>query len=244
VQSEFWWLLAFPGIPNSPDVYTTAHPDRVEKFPSLMKPNIDSDVIAENEKNHHGGWRHELEHDAESVFWLLLYWAMVAQPESSHKEKIHAGSWDDLNGNHEARDRLIKSLLSNMSPNLAHSFYDPLRPLIKDLAAILVIDSHWLPASDPRKDRYYITEAFQRLILDFIIKNRDKEFMDCRIDKTFRDVHSIQKFGASSSTHNQSSDAASRGGIESVGCVCGSMNFCPSLLLCLQDTVDVAMDDI
>jgi hypothetical protein len=118
---------------------------------------------------------------------------MVAQPENSHKEKIHAGSWDDLNGNHESRERLIRSLPDSMSPNLVHSFYEPLRPLIQDLAAILVIDSHWLPASDPRKDRYYITEAFQHLILDFIIKNRNKEFMDRRVDKTFRDVHSIQE---------------------------------------------------
>jgi hypothetical protein len=45
------------------------------------------------ENTSHGEFRHELNHDAESVFWLLLYWAMVVQPEGSFsKERIDAGS--------------------------------------------------------------------------------------------------------------------------------------------------------
>jgi hypothetical protein len=220
-------LARVPGIPNSPDPYTDAHPDRVTDLPSSTDSHI---FIPAADNEFRGQWRHELDHDAESVFWLLLYWAMVAQPENSHKEKIDVESWAQLNGNPESREGLI-ILLATKLPNIVHSFYEPLRPLIKDLAAILVIDSHWLPASDPRKDRYYITEAFQRLILEFTIKNRDKEFMRTRVEKTFREVHNIQKSGASSSTHNQAFDATSRGGIESVSCVCGSMIFCPFLLL-------------
>jgi hypothetical protein len=233
-----------PGIPNSPDRYARVHPDRVKKFPSSNEElSFDPKEIAG--KKIPGMWRHELEHDAESVFWLLLYWAMVVQPENIPKEKIDVGSWADLNGDHTSRHRLIHSIPELMSPKLLHPFYDPLRPLIKDLAAILVIDSHWLPASDPRKDPYYITEAFQRLILDFILKNRDEDFMNHRVDKTFRDTHSIQKSGASSSSHMQSLDAAKRKrkGGKLVGCVCGSVNFCPFLLLCLQDTDDDPMDD-
>ena len=26
-------------------------------------------------------WRHKLNHNVKSVFWLFLYWAMVVQPE-------------------------------------------------------------------------------------------------------------------------------------------------------------------
>jgi hypothetical protein len=178
-------ILAYvPGIPNSPDRYADAHPDRVKKFPSSN--TFFPFFPAESDNEYRGKWRHELEHDSESVFWLLLHWAMVAQPENFHKEKIHLGSWVDLNEKHESRERLIRSLPESMSPNLLHSFYNPLRHLIKDLAAILVIDSHWLPASDPRKDGRYITEAFQRLILDFMIKNRGEGFMEHRVDKTFR----------------------------------------------------------
>jgi hypothetical protein len=243
-------LFSVPGIPNSPVVYAKAHPDRIQQFPDQCdefpqrkKLLIDPEELTIGNNDQSQGWRHELEHDAESVFWLLLYWAMVVQPKNCPKEKINAASWDGLNKDHESRQRLIRSLTESTISNLIHSFYNPLRPLIKDLAAILLIDSHWLPASDPRKDRLYITEAFQRLILQFIIKNRGEEFMRHRVDDTFRKVHGIQESSASSSTHLRSLDASMRVTAMLVGCVCGFVNFCPFLLLCLQDNGDVAMDD-
>ena len=231
-------VAAIPGIPNSPDIYAKAHPDRVEKFPSSTKRFIfDPDEI-DNES--YGEFRHELNHDAESVFWLLLYWAMVVQPEGSlPKEKFDAVSWSALNGSHHSRQMLLLGLINNVT----HSFYKLLRPLIEDLAAILLNDSCWLPASDPRKDPFYITEAFQRLILNFIINNRGREFMDHCVDKTFRKVHDMQGSHASAFTFFQSLDAANRECVNPVGCVCGSMNSCPFLLLCLQGTDDVEMDD-
>jgi len=233
-------FAAVPGIPNNPDLYAKAHPDRVKRFPSSEEEFIvNPKLVGDNES--HGGWRHELEHDTESVFWLLLYWAMVVQPEKRPKEKLDAGSWSGLNGNHEFRQQLLDSLNRTMSASLTHSFYKPLQPLIKELAAILVIDSHWLPASDPRKDRFYITEAFQRLILKFIIDNHGKEFMDHPVEKTFRKVQGIEASDGWSSTFLQSLDAVTREDVIMVGCVCGSMNSCPFLLLCLQGTDDVEM---
>ena len=225
-------LAAVPGIPNSPDLYAKAHPDRVEKFPSSKKRLIDPeeiffdprDLIDDN--GSHSVFRHELSHDAESVFWLLLYWAMVVQPENSLKEDINAPGWSLLNGDHEFRAGFIQNLSSKVPSNLVHLLYEPLKPLIKDLAAILLIDSHWLPVSDPRKDVFYITEAFQRLILKFIIDNRDKEFINHRVEKTFRKRQETQDSNASSSNHFQSYDATMRWGAIPVGCVCGSMNSC------------------
>ena len=227
----------FPGTPNSPDIYAKAHPDRVKKFSSSTKIFIiDPDLI---ENTSHGEFRHELNHDAESVFWLLLYWAMVVQPEGSFpKERIHAGSWSNLNGDHESRQHLIGGLHSHIT----HSFYKPLQPLIRGLAAILVNDSHWLPASDPRKDPFYITEAFQCLILNFFIDNRGEEFMDHRVNKTFRKVRDMQHSHASAHSFLQSLDSGKRESVDPVGCVCGSMNSCLFLLLCLQGTDDVEMD--
>jgi hypothetical protein len=237
-------VTAIPGIPNNPDSYAKAHPDRVEKFRNFPK---ERKIIVPWELNQSqdGRWRHELEHDTESVFWLLLYWAMVIQPEKCPKEKIDVGSFIPLNDDHKSRRRLLIALHNELSFNLTHSFYKPLQPLIKDLAAILVIDSHWLPALDPRKDPYYITEAFQRLILKFIIDNRGKEFMDHRVEETFRKVGGIPGvFDGWSSTQFQSLDAAAQEGVTPVGCVCGSMNSCLFLLLRLQGTDDVEMDDI
>jgi hypothetical protein len=223
-----------PRIPNSPDDYAKAHPDRVQSFPdSEKKILIDPELVVDNESQ--GGWRHELEHDTESVFWLLLYWAMVMQPKDRPKEMIDTESWNTLNGNHKARQFFLLKLSQIIPSNLIHSSYEPLQPLIRDLATILVIDRHWVPASDPRKDRYYITEAFQRLILQFIIDNRGKEFMDHCVETIFRKVDGTQASNAWSSTTIQSFDAAIREGDIQVGCVCGPMNSCPFLLLCRRE---------
>ena len=235
-------LAIVPGIPNNPGLYAKAHPDRVQRFQNF--PEEDTIIYPRKLMNQSrdSGWRHELEHDAESVFWLLLYWAMVVQPEKCPKEKIDTGLWSALNGDHKSRQRLLIALYSQLASDLTHSFYKPLHPLMNDLATILVIDSHWLPALDPRKDPYYITEAFQRLILKFIIDNRGKEFMDHRVEKTFRKVRGIGAYDTWPST--QSSDAAAREGVIPVGGVCGSLNFYLFLLLCFQGTDDVEMDDI
>jgi hypothetical protein len=77
-------------------------------------------------------WRHELDHDAESV--LLLYW-------------------------------------------IPHSVYEPVFFLLSGLAAILLVDRHWLDESVTRNDPEYVPEAFQHLILQFILNNCDKKFM-------------------------------------------------------------------
>ena len=79
-----------PGIPESPARYAEFHPDRVKEFPSSIEwlPFDQAWVSDESQKSQPKGWRHELEHDAESVFWLLLYWArscslkMVARKRS------------------------------------------------------------------------------------------------------------------------------------------------------------------
>jgi hypothetical protein len=121
---------------------------------------------------------------------------------------------------------------------VTHSFYAPLEPLIRDLAGILAVDRHWLPASDPRNNVYYINEAFQRLILKFILDHRGEKFMERGVQKTFRRVKGMQDSHANSATSTQSLDEANR-----VSCVYRSMNSCPFLLLCLQGTDDVEMDN-
>ena len=65
-------VAVVPPISNSPDPYSEAHPDRVTEFKAPMENFIFNPRIESP-----GEWRHELDHDAESVFWLLFYWAMV-----------------------------------------------------------------------------------------------------------------------------------------------------------------------
>jgi hypothetical protein len=77
---------------------------------------------------------------------------------------------------------------STPQPSLVHSFFKPLLPLIKSLAQFLVLDRHWLDPSDKRNEPDYLNEVYQRLILAFILENRDKEFMDHPIDNSYRKV--------------------------------------------------------
>ena len=64
--------------------------------------------------------------------------------------------------------------------------------------------------------------------------------MDRRVEKTFREVQGARHWSA---TIFQTKDAESRESVTTVGCECGSMDSCPFLLLCLQGTDDVKMDD-
>ena len=231
-------LTKVPAIPECPGVYGLKHPDRKTEFSENLKGfPVDPQDIS-GYPSQAADWRHELDHDAESVFWLLLYWAMVVQPEGTQAEEINPGAWGDLLGDFKDRESLIAGLKTGKL--VTHSFYEPLGPLIRDLASILAVDRHWLPASDPRNNLYYINEAFQRLILKFILEHPNEGFMHRRIHETFRRVKGVQDSHANSATITQSLDEENR---NRVSCVYRSMNSCPFLLLCLQVMNDVQTDD-
>jgi len=70
-------LALVPPVPRSPEFYASVHLDRIAKF------RIAEEQILRNPERERSPWRHELEHDAESVFWLFLYWAIVVHPADS-----------------------------------------------------------------------------------------------------------------------------------------------------------------
>jgi hypothetical protein len=172
---------------------------------------------------------------------------MVAQPEGSPRghidSHIDSSSWSSLLGNFKARERLVSGLSSGNPPkNLTHPDYEPLWPLIRELAAILVVDRHWIPESSVRKRPEYICEAFQRLILQFIISRRE-DFMTRRVGDSLRQLRSVAQSQALSFTPSQRMDElereneAKRRRIDrtEVDCLCAIFEFLSFLLLCLQD---------
>ena len=221
-------LAYVSAVPKSPACYASIHPDRIEKFPEEEEILLNPRKLTNQSQDH--GWRHDLEHDAESVFWLLLYWAMVVQPKTSEKEEfIDAMSWAGLLKDSNSRHSLIASLSSPTPPsNLTHSRYMPLQPLISKLAAILVVDTHWLPASDVRSHPEYINKAFQRVILQFILDNHGEKFMTDLIGPQLRKVAPLAQSQGLSSTQNEDMDKAEREEVQQcrttgrteVGCVC------------------------
>jgi len=119
-------------------------------------------------------FRHELDHDTESMFWLLLYWAVGAHPEGKEEEPIDTGIWSGLSGSVETRTLLVGG---GPISHATHSFYKPVGLLLTKLAAILTVDRLWVASSDPRSQLGYTTEAFQHLILEFLLSNQGQEFM-------------------------------------------------------------------
>jgi len=103
-------------------------------------------------------WRHELDHDAESVFWLLLYWVVGAQPAEREKEEINANIWTGLTGKSvKLRTGLLRSLSEEESlEEVTHSTFRPFLPLLSNLASFLVVDRHWLDKTEVRNNEQYI----------------------------------------------------------------------------------------
>jgi len=137
-------------------------------------------------------WRHELDHDAESILWLLLNWVVLAQPVQSPKELIGMPTWSMLMGEVDYRIAMLQGLaLGGSLTGLTHSVYQPLLPLLSKLAAIFIIDRHWLDDSETRNHPEFAPEAFQRLILQFILDNRHEEFMTREVEPEPREVEKV-----------------------------------------------------
>jgi hypothetical protein len=178
-------LLDIPEVPMIAGHYETCHPDRIKKFP--YRPREFSFISTEGTDPK---WRHELDHDTESVFWVLLYWLIGAQPEKEEKEPIDVSIWAGLTGSVGARIHLFQGGLTGAT----HSFYQPLCPLLNKLAHILNADRHWIESSDPRNDPGYFNEAFQRLILQFILEHRGEKFMQHRVESQPRRLELMPGF--------------------------------------------------
>ncbi|KAF8341499.1 uncharacterized protein EI90DRAFT_2965881 [Cantharellus anzutake] len=195
-------------VPDSPKPYTLAHPDRVAKFPSTPLRLLTDHPGGRNNRE----WRHELDHDAESVWWLLLYWTVTAQPKGEPDEFIAHSTWSILTG--DRRGRLIRDLASTpgepdegTGTEIHTLYYKPLLPLLGRLAEILVIDRYWLEDSETRNAPQYVSEAFQRLILQFILDNREADFMVREVKERPRRVEKGSQEPSHSATASQRRNA-------------------------------------
>jgi len=216
-----------PEVPKSPECYANAHPKRIDDIQEEVKELVDPFTLKNQPQD--DGWRHELDHDVESVFWLILYWAMVVQPKERPGTCIDSDTWTSMLGDFKARECLVSTLsLFDRPDNLTHPVYAPLWPLISSLTAILVVDRHWLPESSDRKRPEYICEAFQRLILQFFVSNRNEDFMTCRVGDSLRQVQGVPQSQTMSTTPTQQNDILEREteakrrrlSRTEVGCVC------------------------
>jgi hypothetical protein len=130
-----------------------------------------------------GAYSHRLSYDAESILWLLLYWAIQIQPEEGKKEnQIPGDLWVALTSGDDQRDprHLFVDSYSKI-PTVCHPDYQPLDRLLAALFGQLSGYQELMalppPPKDDRTKDEYLHEAFQRTILDFIGENIEKPFM-------------------------------------------------------------------
>jgi hypothetical protein len=140
-------------------------------------------------------YKHRLSYDAESILWLLLYWAIQIRPKRGNKEDQIPGSlWVDLTSGDDKLDPRHRFV--DRYPPVCHPDYERLDTLLNSLFQQLsgyqeyvslpsegykVVSKDPDATEDTRKEDEYLHEAFQRTILAFIVENIEQPFMKAEI---------------------------------------------------------------
>ena len=77
-----------------------------------------------------------------------------------------------------------------------------------------------------------------------MIENRGKQFMDRRVEKAFRKVERVLGPNGKWVADSQATDSANRSVDSEMGPVCGWVNFCLFLLLCLRVCLQATDEDV
>jgi hypothetical protein len=171
-----WDIPPMPEMIKAGDVYETCLGGRLKAFP-LHK----EETVRNKDPTWPSGFRHRLRYDAESIFWLLLWWTTLACPETDTDSEYRfepANIWKLFTcGDDEVDERSM--LLFPVPSKLVHPDYKSLIPLLQAMAYQLPGDPD---ASDDllKKDEEYLHEVFQRLVLEFLIENYDAEFLNLK----------------------------------------------------------------
>ncbi|KIM22938.1 hypothetical protein M408DRAFT_332617 [Serendipita vermifera MAFF 305830] len=165
-----------------PDLSEAARPlymkvlsDRVKRFPS--RPTLDI-ILRTTQEAADREWFHQLRHDAESAFWLLLWWAIHVRPDNNKPPTLISDYFwkalitPDVNGRQSVFTMMEGSRWLDPA-------YEPLETLIRNMALQLRGDLHWITDEHPKemKEPEYVHEALQRLIFNFLVENQNQPFM-------------------------------------------------------------------
>ncbi|KJA15638.1 hypothetical protein HYPSUDRAFT_219903 [Hypholoma sublateritium FD-334 SS-4] len=148
-------------------VYGKVFPDRLTRFqcvPSIKRTVRRTDSRPETPF-------HELRYDAESIFWVLAWWMINATPYNKPSTHIKRGLWEALMCN-DCDTRPIEFDRSDLHPS-----YAPMIDLLDDLSRTVKNDYPWTK-DEPHGHPEFLHEALQRIILNFIFENEEKNFMN------------------------------------------------------------------
>jgi hypothetical protein len=173
----FFMLPPMPGIDSKlQSSYQEMLEGRVKAFPINEQELLAMSSVEDAPLDE---FQHLLRYDAESAFWLLLWWCIQAQPAKGVSSVILHAYWSIL----VSGDNIRESFINNFPRNCLHPSYSELTTLLIDMGRHLQGDLKFSKTKE-RKEPDYIHEVFQRLILNFLVTNEDKPFMNlAKVDK-------------------------------------------------------------
>ena len=134
-------------------------------------------------------FRHKLRYDAESVFWCLFWWCILAQPSGKNvsRSDIAHQDWYHLTTTKDQRDVIVLKFPTGC----LHPDYKFLEPLLQDMAKLLRGDYDFSQDNARRNSDEYMSEAFQRLLLNFLYNHWEEPFMNMEKSPEKREVEKI-----------------------------------------------------
>ena len=221
--------LYLVGLPQLSDeahkVYKEILPDRLKQFP---QPSEHQETFTRKcPTGKQPKWFHELRHDAESAFWLLIWWAVHICPKSKRDVKdaelstISRDVWTlltsvDISAPRDHRNAFLELV------TLDQSWLDPayvgMNTLFQQMADQIHSDLYWVNNGTgdqcrPEMEKPdFLHEALQRLIFNFLIEHKDEEFMELETDATHRktDAATLQVTDSSASHFSLCQGSSSR----------------------------------
>jgi hypothetical protein len=156
--------------------YQALHPDRVTQFLENEK-NGEPIFKIKNETLPPKEFKHLLRYDAESVFWILLYWSILAQPAENKTKGLIIPSvhWANLTS---LEDYRYSHFVNTSSPFPLHPEYLPMSKLLDNMRQHLRVDLKFAKDKVRRENPEYLHEVFQRLILNFMADPENLDFLE------------------------------------------------------------------
>ena len=185
-----------------PELLPEAHKAYGQVFPECIahfQCGPEQDMVKIPAFSNPSAWCHDLCHDAESAFWVLVWWAVNAHPNDGTENEtyIPAVLWAALN------DTSSKERFCNFSDHTLHPKYSPLLVLLNQLGESVMYNFHWA-TKEPYTHPEFLHEAFQWHILNFIFTNQAEPFMSLpKVDK-LRDPFKITQMSIYSALEAES----------------------------------------
>lgn len=188
--------------------YQSLLPDRLTRFPENeeeLKP------IPKGEKRSDKDFEHLLRHDAESVFWCMVWWSIQVKPKGSGRSELLQSYWTNLTD--DQKDHRYHCYVNTTEPFPLHQDYGPVNELLDQMREYLKVDLKYSEDERKRNDPEYLCEVFQRLILNFLVEYQGSPFLTLERDAEFRKVGEPCGGGAMSTTTGTKESYLSRSSV-------------------------------